>query len=382
MEGEITMSYNMTNVLGIIFANSHDDSLPELSSNRTMGSIPFGGRFRLIDFMLSSMVNSGMSTVGVITKSNYQSLLDHVGSGGQWDLARSDGGLTILPPHARIADEGLYTGKLDALKGALGYIKKQNCEYVIMSNCNVVCNGDFSKQVDAHIASGADITCVVATGDYTASETAVALTYTVDETGRVTETIINPAKAGRHTLGLNIFILKKQLLIDLVEELIPRGKYIFDRDVLQAKVCELNIRTYEFTGYFSRICSLDSYYKANMALLDSENLSRLFINKKPIYTKVRDDAPSKYGLASSVNNSLVADGCVIDGVVENSILFRGVKVAKGAVVKNCILMQDTVIGKNTEVSNIITDKNVKIGDELCISSAEGCPLYIAKRRTL
>lgn len=375
------MSYNMTNVLGILFANSHDDSIPELSSNRTMGSIPFGGRYRLIDFMLSSMVNSGMSTVGVITKSNYQSLLDHVGSGRQWDLARSDGGLTILPPYSR-DNTGLYKGKLEALKAASGYIAKSGCEYVVMCDCNVIGNGDFAKQVETHISSGADITCVVSKGEFTADETKDAVIFETDENGRVTETVINPTKAGSYSVGLNVYIIKTSLLADIVNDLVPRGKNSFDKDVLQAMAGTLDIRTYEYTGYYSKISSLDSYYKANMALLNPDNLSKLVLKKRPVYTKVRDDAPSKYGLESKVSNSLVADGCVIDGVVENSILFRGVKVAKGAVVKDCILMQDTEIGKGTELSNIITDKNVKIGSELSISSAKGSPLYISKKRVL
>lgn len=371
----------MTNVLGILFANSHDELLPELSANRTMSSIPFGGRFRLIDFQLSGMVNSGMSTVGIITKSNYQSLLDHVGSGRQWDLARSDGGLTILPPYGRV-DSGLYTGKLEALMGAIGFIQKTPCEYVVISDCNIVNNADYSKLTEAHISSGADITCVVSTGDYTQEETADSVTFETDENARITSTIINCARAGRHTLSLNAYILKKKLLIDLVNDLIPRGKYNFDRDVLQALCGKLNIMAYEYSGYYSRIYSLGSYYSASMELLNPENLGKLILKKKPVYTKVRDDAPSKYGLSSSVKNSLVADGCIIDGIVENSILFRGVKIAKGAVVKDSILMQDTVVGKSTQVSNIITDKEVVIGDELCLSSAKGSPLYIAKRRVL
>lgn len=261
-------------------------------------------------------------------------------------------------------------GKLEALRGALGYIKKVPCEYVLLSDCDVLMNADYSKLAEAHIKSNADITCVVSNGEFTEAETSDAVTFEVDSDGRVKETVINCAKSGDRTMSLNIFILKKQLLIDLITDLIPRGKYSFDRDVLQAMAGELAIKTYDYTGYYSRICSLDSYYDASMALLNPDNLSKLILKKRPVYTKVRDDAPSKYGLDSSVSNSLVADGCVIDGVVENSILFRGVKVAKGAVVRNCILMQDTVIGKSTEVSNIITDKDVVIGDELCISSAE------------
>lgn len=371
----------MTNVLGIIFANSHEECIPELSSNRTMASIPFGGRFRLIDFQLSNMVNSGMTRVGVITKSNYQSLIDHIGSARQWDLARTNGGLTILPPYGR-TDSGLYTGKLEALRGAIVYIKKSPCEYVVLSDCNAVYNADFTKLTEAHIESGADITCVTVNGDFTESETADSIIFNAGGNGRVKETIINCAKAGSFKMCLNVFILKKQLLIDLVTDLIPRGKLNFARDILQSMADELDIRVYDYDGYYSKISDLDSYYKANMALLNADNLERLILRKRPVYTKVRDDAPSKYGLESSVKNSLVADGCIIEGVVENSILFRGVRIEKGSVVKNCILMQDTVVGESTEVSNIITDKEVRIGDMLCISSAEGSPLYIAKKRVL
>lgn len=374
------MSYNMTNVLGILFANSYDDTVSELTANRAMGSIPFGGRFRLIDFALSSMSNSGISKVGVITKANYQSLLDHLGSGTNWDLARSNGGLSILPPYGT-TNSGLYQGKLDAFNSAMGYINKSACEYIVVCDCNVVCNVDFSKIVNAHIDSGADITCVVHTGEYTAEDTAASTIYAADN-NRVKGVYINCAQVGKHTLGLNMYVISRELLAKLLGELIPQGKYSFARDVLQGMVDSLNIRTYEFDGYFSKISNLDSYYKESMALLDPENLRGLVIPKRPVYTKVRDDAPSKYGLDSSVTNSLVADGCVIDGVVENSILFRGVKVAKGAVVRNCVLMQDTTVGKHSQVSNIITDKQVTITDNVIVSSGENCPLYIAKNRTV
>ena len=375
------MSYNMTNVLGILFANTHDSSLPELSSMRAMASVPFGGRFRLIDFQLSAMVNSGITKVGVITKSNYQSLLDHLGSGRHWDLARNDGGLTILPPYAR-ADAGMYRGKLDALFNVLGYIEKQTCEYVVIGECNTVYSPDYAKIIKAHVKSGADITCVVSTGEYTKEETADSIVFNVDANLRVNEALINCAKAGKHTLGLGITVMSKELLVKLVTELIPKGKFSLYEDVLQAGNKELDIRAFEYEGYFSRITSLAGYYEASMKLLDPANLRSLILKKKPVYTKVRDDAPTKYGLDSAVSNSMVADGCIIEGTVENSILFRGVKVAKGAVIKNSILMQDTTVGKNTQVLNIITDKEVTIGDNLCVSSAEGSPLYIAKRRVL
>lgn len=376
------MSYNMTNVLGILFANSHEESVPELSAKRTMASIPFGGRFRLVDFLLSGMSNSGMSKVGIITRSNYQSLLDHIGSARPWDLARTDGGLTLLAPFGRNQDIGLYKGKLDALYSRLGYIMNAGCEYVVLSDCDLVINPDFSHLMEAHISSGADITAVCHTDVYTEEETREAACFKVSEHGRVELVSINRAMAGRRTMDLNIYVLKVSLLASLVDDLVSLGKYSFSRDVLQAKVGELNIRAYEFSGFYKRICDLESYYNANMALLDHDNLAKLVMSERPVYTKDRADAPAKYGFDSAVKNSLVANGCVIEGVVENSILFRGVKVGKGSVVRNAILMQDTVVGKGTTVSNIVTDKNVTIGDGLTVSSAESCPLYIAKGRTL
>ena len=376
------MSYNMTNVLGILFANTHEGSVPELAAKRTMASIPFGGRFRMVDFLLSGMSNSGMSKVGIITRSNYQSRLDHIGSARPWDLARTDGGLTLLAPFGRNNDRGLFNGKLDALYNCIDYIKNSGCEYTVLSDCDLVINPDFSDLVEAHILSGADITAVCHTDNYTEEDTRDACCFKVGESGRINTVAINRAVAGKMTVDLNIYVINTALLVNLVEDLVSLGKFSFSRDVLQGKCAELDIRAYEYDGFCIRICDLESYYNANMALLDHDNLAKLIKSERPVYTKDRADAPAKYGFDSSVKNSLVANGCVIDGVVENSILFRGVKVEKGAVVRNTILMQDSVVGKNSTVTNIITDKNVVIGEGLTVSSSESCPLFISKGRVL
>lgn len=376
------MSYNMTNVLGILFANTHESSIPELTAKRTMASVPFGGRFRMVDFLLSGMSNSGMSKIGIITRANYQSLLDHIGMARPWDLARNDGGLTLLAPFGRNIDTGLFRGKLEALYSCLSYIRHTGCEYTVLSDCDLVINPDFHKLVEYHVNSGADITAVCRTADYTEEETREATCFKVGEDGRVEAVSVNRAKAGRRTMDLNIYVIKTSLLISLVDDLVSLGKYSLSRDVLQEKCGELDIRAYEFSGFCVRICDLESYYRANMALLDHSNLATLVNSERPVYTKDRADAPAKYGFDSSVRNSLIANGCVIEGVVENSILFRGVKVGKGTVIRNSILMQDCCVGRNTTVTNIITDKNVTIGDGLTVSSAESCPLYIAKGRTL
>ena len=376
------MSYNMTNVLGILFANTHEGSVPELSAKRTMASIPFGGRFRMVDFLLSGMSNSGMSKVGIITRTNYQSLLDHIGSARPWDLSRNDGGLTLLTPFGRNnQDNGLFKGKLDALYSCLSYIRHTGCEYAVLSDCDLVINPDFTHLVDEHIASGADITAVCHTDDYTEEETRDAACFKLNGS-KIEAVAVNRQASGRLTMDLNIYVMKTSLLISLVDDLVSLGKYSFSRDVLQEKCGELNMHAYEFSGFYRRICDIESYYRANMALLCHDNLAKLVSSDRPIYTKDRADAPAKYGFNSQVTNSLVANGCVIEGVVENSILFRGVKVAKGTVIKNSILMQDTVVGRDTSVMNIITDKNVTIGGGLTVSSSENCPLYIAKGRVL
>ena len=367
----------MGNVLGLVFANMHDMTVGDLTKNRTMGSLLFGGRYRLIDFPLSNMVNSGINAVGVITKDNYQSLLDHLGSAREWDLARKNGGLYILPPFGN-ANASLYAGRIEALNGAMSFIRNSMCEYVIMSDCDVVGNIEYKPIVEKHVESGADITVVAHTGQYTADEMKMSTVLNTEADGRVNSVLIRPELSGTCTASMNIFVMKKDLLIEIVSDLIARGMVSFESDVLQAKCGELKIMAYEYTGYFSKITSVNSYFKANMDLLDPQNAAQVYLPKRSIYTKVSDNAPAKYDLNCSVKNSLIADGCIIEGEVENSVIFRGVKVGKGAKVRNCILMQGTVVEDNAECNYLITDKNVTIGEGHTLTSAPSYPMYVAK----
>lgn len=367
----------MGNVLGLVFANMHDMTVGDLTKNRTMGSVLFGGRYRLIDFPLSNMVNSGIDAVGVITKDNYQSLLDHLGSAREWDLARKKGGLYILPPFGN-ANASLYTGRIEALNGAMSFIKHSMCDYVIMSDCDVVTNIDYKPIVEQHVESGADITVVAHTGQYTNEDIKMSTVLNIDENNKVKSVLIRPDLSGTCTTSLNVFVMKKDFLIDLVSDLTARGNVSFETDVLQAKCGELNIVAYEYGNYFSKITSVNTYFKANMELLDPEKANQLYLPKRPIYTKVSDNAPAKYDLNCTVKNSLIADGCIIEGEVENSVIFRGVKVGKGAKVKNCILMQGTVVGDNAECNYLITDKNVNISANHILTSAPTYPMYVGK----
>lgn len=371
------MDVNMGNVLGLVFANMHDTTLGDMTKNRTMGSVMFGGRYRLIDFPLSNMVNSGISEVGVITKSNYQSLLDHLGSAREWDLARKNGGLYILPPFGNV-ESTLYRGRIEALYGAMSFIKHSRAKYVILSDCDVVTNIDYKPIVAAHIESGADITAVAHTGVYSSDDIKTSTVFNVDADKNVTSVLINPDISGTCTTSLNVFVMSMDFLIETVNDAMARGNVSFERNILQEKCRELKIKIYEYDNYFSKLNSPESYFKSNMALLEPENARKLFVPKRSIYTKVSDNAPVKYDLDSKVSNSLIADGCIIEGEVENSVLFRGVKVGKGAKVKNCILMQGTVVGDNAELNYLITDKNVSICENHILTSSPQYPMYVGK----
>lgn len=371
------MDVNMGNVLGLVFANMHDTTLGDMTKNRTMGSVMFGGRYRLIDFPLSNMVNSGISEVGVITKSNYQSLLDHLGSAREWDLARKKGGLYILPPFGNV-ESTLYRGRIEALYGAMSFIKHSRAKYVILSDCDVVTNIDYKPIVAAHIESGADITAVAHTGVYSSDDIKTSTVFNVDADKNVTSVLINPDISGTCTTSLNVFVMSMDFLIETVNDAMARGNVSFERNILQKKCRELKIKIYEYDNYFSKLNSPESYFKSNMALLEPENARKLFVPKRSIYTKVSDNAPVKYDLDSKVSNSLIADGCIIEGEVENSVLFRGVKVGKGAKVKNCILMQGTVVGDNAELNYLITDKNVSICENHILTSSPQYPMYVGK----
>lgn len=374
------MSVN-TNVLGMIFASLHDSAVIELTKQRTMGSIMFGGRYRLIDFPLSNMVNSGITQVGVITKSNYGSLLDHLGTGSEWDLARKKGGLHLLPPFSQNAGDGVYRGRLEALNNVWNYVEACKCEYVVMTDCDYVANINYEKVLKQHIKTEADITVVYGKYNYNQESTGIDV-LELDAENRINAVLIDPQISGECNISLDMFVVKKDFLRKLVKDAASKNQYSLVRDCLQPKVKEFKIMGYEFDGYFSRIDSKKHYYEANLALLKPENRNALFQSSAPIYTKTGDNGPVKYGLESKVSNSLIADGCIIEGTVENSILFRGVKVGKGSIVKNCILMQGTNIGADCSLTDVIMDKNVTTEDGRILTGSDSYPVYIGKNAKL
>lgn len=369
------MSVNYS-VLGLIFASMHDSSVAELTKQRTMGSILFGGRYRLIDFPLSNMVNCGIPEVGVITKSNYGSLLDHLGSGREWDLSRKKGGLHLLPPYSQTG--GIYKGRLDALSNIWSFVEHSKAKYVILSNCDIVTAIDFNPVLKQHINSEADITLIYSKSVYDSEKSRGATVLEFDSENKLKDVLVAPQFTGECNMWLEMFIISKEFLKKIVYEAASRNQSSFTREILQGKKDEYKIMGYEHKDFFTRIDSVQSYYLSNLMLLDTEKRNLLFTKNLPIYTKIGDNGPVKYGLESNIKNSLIADGCVIEGTVENSVLFRGVKIGKGTVVRNCVLLQGTKIGNKCDITSIITDKNVEISDEKVLTGSETYPLYIGK----
>ena len=365
------------NALGVIFANTYDNLVPELVAERSMASIPFGGRYRLIDFTLSSMANAGIDNVSVIVRKNYHSLMDHLGAGREWDLTRKRGGLNIVPPFAERSVK-MYSGRVDALDSILNWLEAQKERYVILSDSYIAMNFDFGSLIDAHVASGADVTMVYNRAPIPEGARSDNYTIRIDETGRVQEILSNDYRMGEQNLAMNIYVIERESLIHLIHDAAVRGLVYFERDILARNLKLLNVQAYEFKGYAARVSDMKSYFDENMRLLQAGNVDKLFNEGNPIYTKIRDDNPTRYINGSKAKNVMVADGCVIEGEVENSILFRGVKIAKGAKVKNCVLMQDTIVGEGTKLEYIISDKNVKITDGKELKGDEAFPVFVAK----
>lgn len=369
---------------GLIFSNIHDQSIRELTQNRTMASVPFGCRYRLIDFALSNMVNSDITKVGLVTHNNYQSLFDHIGNGKDWDLARRSGGIKILPPFiasfsSPIPDK-LYSTRLEALMGVISFLKNCNEDNIVMSDCDAICNVNLNEALRQHKETDADVTMVVSDFTFGRYEFhANVIRVESDKDNRLTGLSKERPTSGTLQISTNILIVRRTYLISLVQHAAARGHKDFYLDEILPRIGKDKFYIFRHEKYYAVIGSLEGYYACNMELLDAKTNKELFcVPGFPIYTKVRNSAPTKYTENAKVKNSYVADGCVVDGVVENSILFRGVKVGRGSVIRNSIVLQDTVIGAGVTMNCVITDKNVIINEGRMLSGHETLPFFIAK----
>lgn len=360
---------------GILFAYRSNPQLRELTQNRNTCSIPFGGRYRIVDFMLSNMVNAGITDVGMIVHANYQSLLDHVGSGKDWDLSRKHGGLRILPPfgYASKKQEGDYRGRMDALGGVYSYLERIRQDYVVLAGGDMAVNLDLADVYAHHIRTGADITCVCS--PYPKGESKESDYFTVNEEGIITDVSVHPINP-MGCEAMEIYIMSKTLLLSLVEHCMAHNIPSFSLGVLQAMVKKLKMVSYCYEGYSARLQSLSGYFSTCMELLDPKIRADLFA--RPVRTKDQSNPSTYYGPDSKSVDSLIADGCLIEGEVDHCILGRGVRIEKGAKVSNCILMQSTVIQSDAVLKYAITDKGVKVNPGRMLMGHETYPLAIAK----
>lgn len=347
----------MGNVLGIINLINEKQYLKELTTHRNVASVPYAGRYRLIDFTMSNFVNSDISLVAVFPKEKYLSVMDHLGSGKEWNLDRRRSGLFILPP---IHPNELVSGDMKQFHDHLSFFKRANADTVIITPGNHVCKMDFNEVLAFHKENEADITVVYKDFPNSLVEKPVYHQCQVDGEGNIRDiSLYNIPKQGDH-ICLETYVISKSLLINLIENCMENKECDFLKDAVKANIHQLNIKGFHFTGELPFIHSIESYHESNMKLLDPSVIQTFFNEDWSIFTKIKHEAPANYALTSNVTNSLVANGCDIEGTVENSILFRGVKVRKGAVVKNSIIMQRSEIGEGAVVENTITDKEVKI----------------------
>ena len=368
-------------MMGIIFASDNEARLNELTIHRTTASLPFGARYRMIDFALSNFVNSGVTRIGIITRNNYNSLMDHIRMGRDWDLNRKNSGIAVFPPFAVNTSREVYRGKVEALYSILDYIGTSREEYVFISNSNVAINMDIEDMYNQHMATGADITMLTIKQPANSSKRVVIGSK---EGTKVKELLISEGYGGgkEEIVSLNAYLMHKDVLCGLVETAYARGQMDFEADILQKKTKLLNIHMYNFSGYAGMINDIKSYFNESMKLLNKGIRQELFYKYGKIYTKVKDSSPTIYYEDAKVVNSLIADGCEVNGTVENSILFRGVKVEKGAVIRNSIVMERGEVQENSQLCYAITDKNVVIRPNRVISGFETYPVVVVKDKTV
>ena len=367
------------NVMGIIFAN--DASLGTLTEKRTMASLPFGGRYRQVDFALSNLTCAGVRHVGIITRHSYQSLMHHVGSGEEWGLELGEGALEFLTPYAQSVTDS-YRGKLESLASAMDFLEYGNDDYVVIIDSAILSNVDLTKVIAAHAASGKDITVVAKSGVCNGTKK-VDLALKLEK-GEISDIAVDYVAPEGYLASMDIFVLNKKWLIEQVKECVARNLYHMDRNLVMGGwrrgVVSVNVYEHQGVALFNE--SVDEYYHNTLSLLDKEVRHDLFSANHPVYTKVRDRVPCYYGEAAELNDCLIADGCMLEGKVENSVLFRQVSIGEESEVEECIIMNDCVIGAGAKLKYVILDKEVTVTPGAKLYGTKEHPIVIKKGETV
>lgn len=370
------------NCQGIINLSENEYNISKLTSNRSIASIPIAGRYRVIDFVLSNMVNSGISNVGIFTDYNFRSLMDHTGSGKPWDLDRKIDGIFIFTPNYNPATTSVPRGDIHHFYSNIDYIRYSKQEYVLISCSYMIANVDFQRLYEKHVETGSDITmCYKKVGN---AHLDFRRCYVLDigKTGRILSAGVNMGHKGNANVSMEMYIMRKEVFIDIVMESISKGKSFYMNEAINNSIQDLKVNGFEHKGYLKCINSIESYYEANMDLLNPEVAREIFHSERRILTKIKDESPTFYGEEAKVSNSYIANGCIIEGEVHDSIIFRRVNIEKGAVIRNSIIMQNGTIKKNAEIDSIIMDKGVVITENKTLKGDKRIPLVIDKRKTI
>lgn len=378
----------MKDVMGVIYTSAEDFAMRELTSNRSVTALPLAARYRLVDFLLSNLVNSGINKVGLLVHGDYRSLMDHITGGKEWNLHTRNNGMFILPPVSNIAGGSVYKGVSDALNSNMEFLRRSSQKYVLIVGGRILYNTRFDDMIKAHIKSSADVTLMYTrfdpvNMDYAPDQNSVRAFVDVQDDGSITDMQINPNTATYPHMLMDVVLIRRTLLMQLVDSASSHGMFELDRNILLPAIKDgvLNVKGYEFTGYARRLETIGSYFNMSLELLDPAVRAALF-GVNPVYTKTRDDPPSRYMPGADVSESLLADGCVIEGEVKSSVLFRGVHVGKNTVIRNSIIMQDCVIGDNVELENVILDKDVTILKGGRLIGHRHHPIVLGKNVTL
>ncbi|MBR2915976.1 MAG: glucose-1-phosphate adenylyltransferase subunit GlgD [Clostridia bacterium] len=367
------------NTMGLIFSENPEANLGILTNKRALAAVPVGGRYRIIDFVLSNMINSGIINIGIPTAARTQSLTDHLGTGRDWDLDRKGNGLFLIPLYD---SDSASIGGVGNIFNSFGFLKRAKQEYVVVSDCNTVCNITYDEVMAFHQENDADITLIYTdVNELSDSDLKRHILLDVSDDGRVTDMQIYPTIQKSNHSYMHTFLIKKELLMELTGDCVSHGKISISKDILLENLSRLKVLGYKFTGYRKKIDSIQAYFQFNLDLLKKDVRDELFgtIDNNKIFTKVKDMVPTRYGRNSQVQNSFIADGCTIEGTVKNSIIFRGVTIAEGATVENAIIMQNSQILENCLVENAIFDKEVVLGKGKKLVGQETYPALVGKR---
>lgn len=368
----------MKKTAGIIFSNIHDSELPELTRIRTISSVPIAARYRLIDFPLSSMANAGIYEIGIICKAKYHSLLEHIGSGKPWDLARKNGGVSVISPFVDAGSGPLYSNRLEALQNSMAFVNRLTSDYVILADSDLLTNIDYTDILKFHEERGAEITAVYKRSRFSKAVAVHNVELFVDKkTGIVTNSAVHMQLKGTINHGLNIYVINRNTLMEMINTSMVFGYKSFSRELFPTFLKHVKVVGYEYSGYVRDVISLDQYWQANMDLLDKDVRDEIFNRPDfPIYTPTNDSDPTVYADSAQISNSIISDGCEISGSVENSIISRGVRIDEGVTIKNSVIQSDCIIESNASLNYIVTDKHVVIRKGKEIAGASGLPFFI------